>query len=66
LTLKGYILEMKASMVQQKCIEALKGEVVMPVNLTKPKKDNVLKRGSHDGEVVAVMCVFLIVNINHI
>jgi len=35
---KGYILEMEASMVQQKCMEALKVETVMLVNLAQLKK----------------------------
>jgi len=35
---KGYILEMKASMVQRKCMEALKVEMVMSVILAQSKK----------------------------
>jgi hypothetical protein len=35
---KGYILEMEESMVQRKCMEALKGEAVMLVNLAQSKK----------------------------
>jgi len=35
---KGYILEMEASMVQRKCMKALKIETVMLVSLAQPKK----------------------------
>jgi hypothetical protein len=35
---KGYILEMEASMVQWKCMEALKVEVLKPVILAQSKK----------------------------
>ena len=35
---KGYILEMEASMAQRKCMEALKVETVMLVNLAQSKK----------------------------
>ena len=35
---KGYIMEMEASMVQWKCMEALKVEVLKPVILAQSKK----------------------------
>jgi len=35
---KGYILEMEASMIQRKCMEALKVDVLKPVILAQSKK----------------------------
>jgi len=38
------ILEMEASLVQRKCMEASKGEAVMPLNLAKSKKNKMIDK----------------------